>query len=263
MKNILLIIVVIIAVVLGGLWLKTSVDKSKSEDTLNEQISLHKSNIDKKTAELDVANASIKTHKAKLEKSSKELKGIKEGQLSAAKEEIAKREDKITQLENSGKDLQTKLAAINKQLEVSQADVDAKDKQVANLKQIITTKDTKINELNANVTSWKEKEKFAVTTAESYQKMLLENKIPIVPEKKFVGHILTIHEDPDFLIIDLGLSDDLPVGEELRVVRDNHYIGKIVVEKLLSEDDKNLSYAIVKSLSDENNSVREGDLVSN
>ena len=88
------------------------------------------------------------------------------------------------------------------------------------------------------------------------------DKIPIEPKKKFVGHILTIHKDPDFLIVDIGLKENLPVGQELKVVRDNHFIGKVTIEKLLDEDE-NLSYAVIKSLVDENNQVKEGDIVNN
>ncbi len=262
MKNILLIIIVIIAVVLGGLWGKTIVDKSKSEKDLKEQLSIQKKSLDLKTAELSVANKEITTHKAKAVKFAAELKAMKEGQLSAAKGEIAKREDQITEQKNIAKDLQTKLATLNKQLEVSQADLAAKDTKVANMTQIISGKDTKIAGLNKDVASWKDKEKLADNLAKTYQKLLLENKISIEPKKKFVGHILTIHKEPDFLIIDIGLKENLPVGQELKVVRDNHFIGKVTIEKLLDEDE-NLSYAIVKSLVDENNQIKEGDIVNN
>ena len=262
MKNILLIIVVVIAVVLGGLWGKTIVDKSKAEKNLKEQLSIQKKSTDLKTAELSVANKEITSHKAKLKKVSAELKGIKDGQLSAAKDAISERDDQITEHKNIAKDLQIKLATLNKQLEVSQADLAAKDTKVANMNQIISGKDTKIADLNKDVASWKDKEKTATDLAGTYQKLLLENKIPIEPKKLFAGHVLTIHKDPDFLIIDIGLKDNLPVGQELKVVRDNHFIGKVTVEKLLDEDG-NLSYAIVKSLVDDNNSVKEGDIVNN
>ena len=262
MKNILLIIIVVIAVVLGGLWGKTIVDKSKSEKTLNKQISVYKKNIDKKTAELNAANEALKAGKIKLTKISKELKDMKEGQLSAAKEEIAKREDKITQLENASKDLQTKLATLNKQLEAEQAELDTKSTKVANLNQIISDKDTKIAGLGEEVSSWKDKEKTASNLADTYKKLLLENKIAIEPKKKFVGHVLTIHKNPDFLIVDIGIKENLPVGQELKVIRDNHFIGKVEIQKLLDEDE-NLSYAIVKSLVDANGVVKEGDIVSN
>jgi len=262
MKNILLIIIVIIAVVLGGLWGKTIVDKSKSEKTLNAQINAFKKNVDKKTAELSVANEALKAGKIKLVKATKELKAIKEGQLSAAKEEIAKREEKITQLENASKDLQTKLATLNKQLELEQADLDTKATKVANLNQIISDKDTKIASLGKEITSWKDKEQATSVLADTYKKLLLENKIAIEPKKKFVGHVLTIHKNPDFLIVDIGVKENLPVGQELKVIRDNHFIGKVEIQKLLDEDES-LSYAILKSLVDKNGAVKEGDIVSN
>ncbi len=262
MKNILIIIIVIIAVVLGGLWGKTIVDKSKAEKDLKQQLSIQKKSLDLKIAELSVANKETATHKAKAQKSSTELKAMKDGQLSAAKEEINKREDQITEHKNIAQDLQTKLATLNKQLEVSQADLAAKDTKVANLNQVISGKDTKIEGLNKNIVSWKDKEKFATKLAETYQKLLLENKIPIEPKKKFAGNVLTIHKDPDFMIIDIGLKENLPVGQELKVVRDNHFVGKVEIQKLLDEDE-NLSYAVVKSLVDDNNPVKEGDIVNN
>jgi len=262
MKNILLIIVVIIAVVLGALWGKTLADKSKSEKLLKEKITLQVKTIKDKSAALNDANAKITATEANLKKIAAELKSIKEGQLSAAKEEIAKREEKITELQNASNDLQTKLATVNKQLETLQADLDSKDTKVANLKKIVDDKDAKIKELNDTVASWQKKEKAATKLAGTYKRLLLENKISTEPEKKFAGHILTIHKNPDFMIIDLGVEDDLPVSKELSVVRNNHFIGKVIVQKLLPEDDK-LSYVIVKSLVDENNPVKEGDIVKN
>ncbi|RLD12185.1 MAG: hypothetical protein DRI44_01535 [Chlamydiae bacterium] len=262
MKNILLIIVVVIAIVLGGLWGKTIADKSKSEKNLNNQLSIQKKNVELKIAELSAASKALKASEAKALKLAAELKSTKEGQLSAAKGEIDKREAKIAELKNAAKDLQTKLATLNKQLESSQADLDAKDKKVANLNQVITGKDSKIAELNKTVNSWKEKEKAASNLAETYKKLLLKNKIAIEPKKKFAGHVLTIHKAPDFLIIDIGVKEDLPVGQELKVIRNNHFIGKITVKKLLDEDES-LSYAVVKSLVDANDSVKEGDIVSN
>ena len=262
MKNILLIIIVIVAVVLGALWGKTLVDKSKLEENLTDQINIQKQTIKKKSTELEAANKNIKNIEAKLQKVSAELKSVKEGQLSAAKSEIAKREEKITELQNASEDLQSKLATLNKQLETLQADVDTKSKSIANLKKIIDGKDSRIKELNDTVNSWIEKEKAATKLATTYKRLLLENKIPLEPEKKFAGHVLTIHKNPDFMIIDLGVVDALPVGKELNVVRDNHFIGKVTVQKLLPEDNK-LSYVIVKSLVDENNPVKEGDIVKN
>ena len=105
MKNILLIIIVIVAVVLGALWGKTLVDKSKLEENLTDQINIQKQTIKKKSTELEAANKNIKNIEAKLHKVSAELKSVKEGQLSAAKSEIAKREEKITELQNASKDL--------------------------------------------------------------------------------------------------------------------------------------------------------------
>ena len=262
MKNILLIIIVIIAVVLGGLWVKTLLDKSKVRETLTEKVDGLEKNLKEKTAEAENVNQLLQATKAEAEKIKKELKSIKEGQLSAAKQEIDKHKEKVSQLEGASKDLQSKLATLNTQLEAAQEDLEGKDKQVANFKQIIEGKDTRIAGLNKNVSTWRGKEKAAVDLADGYKTLLLENKIPIEPEKKFAGHILTVHKDPDFLVVDLGVSDDIPAGQELKVIRDNHYIGKITIQKLLPEDER-LSTAVVVSLVDDNNQVREGDIVRN
>ncbi len=262
MKNILLIVLVVIAVVLGGLWGKTVMDKSKMEKELTQQLASHKKAIKDKTAEVESHQAKTKVAQAEAEKSKKELKKLKQEQMGAAKEELASRDDKIAQLGNTNKELQSKLASLDKQIEVLQEELEGKDKQVANFKQIIEGKDTRIAGLNKDVTEWQAKEKTASTLVEKYKNRLLENKIPVEPEKEFAGHILTMHKDPDFLIIDIGSDDDMPVGQELKVIRDNHFVGKITVQKLLPENAK-LSTAVVLSLVDEGNTVRVGDVVKN
>ncbi len=262
MKNILLIVLVVIAVVFGGLYGWTLMDKSKMAKEHSQQLAAHKKTIKDKAAEVESHHAKAKAAQAEAEKSKKELKELKQEQMAAAKGELASRDDKIAQLGNTNKELQSKLASLNKQVETLQEELEGKDKQVANFKQIIEGKDTRIAGLNKDVTGWQAKERTASTLAEKYKNRLLENKIPVEPEKKFAGHILTMHKEPDFLILDIGIDDDMPVGQELKVIRDNHFVGKITVQKLLPENAK-LSTAVVLSLVDEGNPVRVGDVVKN
>jgi len=64
------------------------------------------------------------------------------------------------------------------------------------------------------------------------------------------------------LILDLGADDSVPVGTKLEVVRDNHLVGKVTVQKLV-QDNNQLSVATVDCLMDPNDTVREGDAVKN
>jgi len=126
----------------------------------------------------------------------------------------------------------------------------------------IQAKDTQISTLDTTVKDWQAKEKAAADLAERYKSMLLANKIAVEPEKKFHGNVLVVNREQEFLILDLGADDSVPVGTKLEVIRDNHLVGKVTVQKLV-QDNNQLSIATVDSLIDPADAVREGDTVKN
>ncbi len=261
MKNILVIVLIVIAVVAGGLAVYSFISKSNMENDLNRQIDIAKAATKKAKSETEAAKAECAAKVKEIVGLQKELKDIKENQISAAKAELDKKDQEIQELKEAGNELQAKIESLDKINSAAQSELEGKEKQIANLKMINETKDEKIKALNADVAEWTKKEEAASKLAEGYKNRLLENKIPIEPEKVFEGNVLVLLEDPDYVVIDLGVADNLPVGKVLKVIRDNSYIGDVRVEKLLVDDDERLSYTTTIKLVDETNKIKVGDKV--
>lgn len=259
---ILLIVVLVAAGVFGGLWYKSILEIKQLKADHAEQVTKLETDIADKQDKIETLNNDIAAVKNQVAAKTKEIESLKKEQLSAAKDLLAAKDQEIAEAKAATEEANTKNETLAKQLETAQAELEGKDKQVANLKQVIDSKDEKIGDLNQTVAEWKDKYGQMETLAEKLKNRLLENKIPVEPEKKFSGHILVVNKDQDFVIIDLGTDDNLPVGKELKVVRNNSYIGDLEVKKLLKEDGR-LSYAVTTKLVDPTNPVQEGDMVSN
>jgi len=188
---------------------------------------------------------------------------MSDDQLSAAQGKLDEKDKAIQAAKDDVKKVEEQVAGLMKQIETAQAELDGKEKQVSNLRQVVENKDTQIGKLSQNITALQKAKKEMEDLAEKLKNRLLENKIPIEPEKQFSGHVLVVNKDQGFILIDIGADDNIPVGKKLKVVRKDSYIGDIEVKKLLVDQDSHLSYAVVTELTDETNPVQEGDLVSN
>ncbi len=261
MKNILVIVLIVIAVAAGGFGVFTFISKSNLEKDLNTQIDISKAAVKKAKGETETAKKECSAKAAELSQVKVELKDLKEKQISAAKTELDKKDTEIADLKSAGEELQAKIESLDKINSSAQSQLEGKEKQISNLKMINETKDGKIKKLNADVQGWTGKAAAADKLAEKYKNRLLEHKIPIEPEKVFEGNVLVLLEDPDYVVVDLGVADNLPVGKVLKVIRGNHYIGDVRVEKLLVDDDERLSYSTTIKLIDETNKVKVGDKV--
>ncbi|NLF38581.1 hypothetical protein GX586_04005 [bacterium] len=262
-KVIVIVVVAVAALACAGMWVKTSMDKKTMESQLNAKLT-------DKTTEADNLKTEVEAKVKKIEELGGEIKKVKDEQaalVEKVKQEQQGRIDELTAVieENKQKVEEAKKLGegFEKQLADAKAETAARDTQINGLNATILTKDTEIAALNTTIGDWQKKQKEAADLAEGYKNRLLENKIPLEPDKKFKGHILVVNKSPEFVILDLGSRNDIPVGTELKVVRDNHYIGKITVQKLLLPDSDRLSYATVTTLADPNNSVREGDAIAN
>ncbi len=265
MNKILLIVLIVVAIAaigLGVLWMKTSGDKKKVDAELASVSTEYAAFKDEKTkviAGLESAKQELEDAKDALAKQIKTLEtkmtDIEAKTREAVTAELDELNDKLNAADSKAKELAGALAAAQKDVTAKEALVAARDKTIAD-------KDGKIGELTQSVTDWQAKEKAAADLAETYKNRLLENKIALEPDKQFRGNILVINAEQEFLMLDLGSDDLLPVGTKLKVVRDNHLIGTIEIKKLLPEQGK-LSVAVVESLIDPANTVREGDQVKN
>ena len=262
-KIILLVVVVVAGLVCAGMWMKTAHDRSVMETQKNLELQTKANEIKQLKTDQDVKEASIT-------KLTTDLKKIKEEQMSAAQSLIKEKEDKIAELDQKVKDAEQKIeeakkqaADLDKQVSDAKAQVDAKTQEAMNLQKIVQGKDEEIAKLNETVKEWQGKQKAAADLADGYKNRLLEHKIAIEPDKRFAGNVLVVNADPEFIILDLGAASNIPVGQELKVVRGNHYVGKIAIKKLLLPKSDRLSYATTSSLAEPNNKVQEGDVVTN
>jgi len=202
---------------------------------------------------------------------------LRDGDLKKARTEIQKLKDEMeSKVADAKKELSETMAANEAALEKAKKDIGAAQEvltqeqtahkatkdTVAEREATIKAKDTRISALDATVKDWQTKEKAAADVAERYKSMLLANKIAVEPEKKFHGNVLVVNREQEFLILDLGADDSVPVGTKLEVIRDNHLIGKVTVQKLVEGNDQ-LSVATVDSLIDPADPVRETDTVKN
>ena len=261
MKNILVIVLLVIAVGAGGFGIFSYIGKTNVEKDLSAQIDISKAASKKAKLEVEAAKSECSAKVAELTKVKAHLKKLEDDQKLAAKTELDKKDQEISELKSAGEELQAKIESLDKINSAAQSEVEGKDKQVANLKMINETKDAKIKTLDADVRSWISKEAAIAKLAKTYKNILLQNKIPIEPEKVFEGNVLVILEDPDYVVLDIGTVHNLPVGKVLKVIRDNSYIGDVRVEKLLVDDDERLSYTTTIKLVDETNKVKVGDEV--
>ena len=265
MKNGLLIglVVLAIGVLVLGFFLFTTASAKKQ-----------------KIAELASTNAVYAALVEGQAKAIADVKGtlaVRDGDLKKARTEIQKLKDEAeSNIADATKKLTETVAANDAALEKSKKDIVAAQEllaqeqvahkatkdTVAEREATIKAKESEISTLNATVKDWQTKEKAAVVVAERYKGMLLANKNSVEPEKKFHGNVLVVNREQEFLILDLGADDSVPVGTKLEVIRDNHLVGKVTVQKLVP-DNNQLSIATVDSLVTPADTVREGDAVKN
>lgn len=265
MNKILLTVLIVVAIVAIGLGVLLGL-KLKENSQLKAELASTKTEYagykEKTTAEiaaLEAAKSELEDAKSALAKQVKALETKVADVESKARAAVAAEMEKLN---SSLKAAESKAQEAEQALADAKKDAEAQRKLVAARDKTIAAKDEEIAGLKATVQEWQAKEKAAADLAERYKNRLLENKIALEPDKQFFGHVLVVNKEQEFLILDLGTNDMLPVGTKLKVIRDNHLIGTVEVKKLLPEHG-NLSVAVVESLIDPANPVRENDQVKN
>jgi septal ring factor EnvC (AmiA/AmiB activator) len=259
---VLLILAVAAAGTLGYMWYSTKQAKADMEVTLQKQIAEGKQKAQESAAEVEKLTTELAAKDSTVTQLQNDLSELKKTQLAAAEGLISEKEAEIGKLNGTIEELQTKTSGLESELQTAQDDAAAKAAEVATLRETVNEKDVRLGALEESVQDWQQKQKESADLADNYKKRLLDNKIPIEPEKQFAGNILVAYAEPEFVILSLGADDDLPAGTELKVVRGAEYVGKITVQKLLTEDG-HLSYATITSLADKSKEIREGDVVKN
>lgn len=260
---ILLVLFLGAAGTMGYLWNQQKNENTKMQAVHQQKLDEHKSEISSKQVEIDALGKAKIEAEAQIAAKVKELEGLKKKQLAAAKgmldakdSEISKQKELVDAAKLKCDELESKIASVSKEL-------DSKVKQLTKVENMISKAETEIATLKGIVSKWSISYKELEATAIKLKDKLLDNKIAVDVAKKFEGNILNIlkiKNEDDALIIDLGSSDNIPVGQELKVVRDNTYLGKIEVTKLLDEDG-NLSLAKVVTVIDSTKPIQVDDQV--
>ena len=242
------------------------------------------------------ANGEVKTLTQTTETQSAQLKAL-EGQITSIQSEA---EQKVTTAEKEVVAAKEKVAEMEKAVAIANAAVEKADdtsmgRELSETKEALKTAEANLatakSELaaaetakaaaQAQVTSFESQvttlsEKIEVINkefieaqklAESYKLLLLNNKIAL-NVKKFSGNVLTVipfeaaqDDKANYVTIDLGSNDLLPVGTAMTIVRDTKLIGEIEVVKLL--EDGKMALAEVKKLYNCENPAKVSDIVSN
>lgn len=265
MKKGMLIVTIVLAigvVALAVLWFLTNSAKKKTELALATTNSTYAGFVEVQTKSIADLTGKLAERDSDLKKARTEIQKLKDEMESKLAQATKDLNDKMTEgaaaLEKAKKDITAAQEALTAEQTAHKATKDTLAQRDATIK----SKDEEISQLAATVKDWQAKEKAAADLAERYKTRLLEHKIAVEPEKKFHGNVLVVNREQDFLILDLGVSDGIPVGTKLEVIRDNHLIGNVTVQKLV-QDNQELSVATVDCLIDPANSVREGDTVKN
>jgi len=265
MKNVMLMVTIVLAigvVALGVLLILTNKTKNQTIAALALTNTTYATYVEGQSKSIADLTGTLAQREGDLKKARTEIQKLKDemdSKVADAKKEL---NDAMTKNEASLDKAKKDITAAQEALAQEQVAHKATKDTVAEREATIKAKETEISTLNATVKDWQAKEKTTADLAERYKSTLLANKIAVEPEKKFHGNVLVVNREQEFLILDLGADDSVPVGTKLEVVRDNHLVGKVTVQKLV-QDNNQLSVATVDCLMDPNDTVREGDAVKN
>ena len=115
--------------------------------------------------------------------------------------------------------------------------------------------EAKVLELAAHPTV--ELDKVVVTNSpEASSTVSLPSSMGYAPTAAPQGQIIVVNREYDFIVMNLGKSQGLEIGQEFAVVRGQQVLGRVKIEKIYDE----LSAAAIMPESNKD-AIREGDLV--
>ncbi len=208
-------------------------------------------------------NDELKTH---LEES-QQAKAKMDEELGRLRKDITEAKAKLTQaqseqqtLAQSMQDREKEIARLTKDLEQSR--VQHKDivAQLSDLQQERESLKTQLAQLEqtkgaleSKVTALSDPSAVQLGTVVVGEPAQASNAIPAGPKN---GQVMVVNQEYDFVVINLGKSQGLSVGQEFQVVRGAEVLGTVKVEKVYDE----LSAAAILPDS-KKESIREGDMV--
>ena len=188
-----------------------------------------------------------------LAQSQEQLQQAVEAQTRLSKS-VEDREREITRLSDELTGVRDQSRQIGTQLGQIQNERQTLRQQIVELERTRQDLETKVLELS-NARPTVELEKVYVTNEPAAQ--VQPAGTSLVPGSRASnGQIIVVNREYDFIVMNLGRTHGLAIGQEFHIVRDNQVLGRVKVEKVYDE----LSAAAILPESQKDR-IREGDHV--
>lgn len=215
--------------------------------------------------ELQLALAENDDLRVRLEET-QEGRSRAEGQLASARRELTQAQEELAKaiqaqemLSRSIEDREKEIARLTKDLEQATTEskrfadqLNTERQKLADLEQAKTDLESKVMELSGQPTV--ELDKVLVTGEPGGTGVVMP--VSAAPPVMADGQVVVVNREFDFIVMNLGRTHGLSVGQEFQIVRGEEVLGRVKVEKVYDE----LSAAALLPDS-KKNSIREGDVV--
>ena len=220
-----------------------------SPDDLKKQYENCFGSVDKAVDHLQIMNNRYSmTLEQAVEKMQGEYMSVTKAQIKQA--EAAHRERFLKEIEQIMATVRTvdqmreQVATVTRKLEDTERTLDEVQEEKAHMAVAIDQLNTKVGNLETEVANAKERVRQLQGTGDQVR-----------VEKDFDGKVLRVNYDYNFVIVDLGGRDKLPMGAQLTVARDREFICKVRVTELYRD------YCVAEILPDQVGQVLAGDRV--
>lgn len=224
MAKILLIVAIIVSVATAGLGFlnkqklaetldilastEASLDTTKKNlATSQEELANTQADLAKSNESLDKAEASLASTQADLDKSTADL--------AASKDELAKKESEVASLTTQVTDLQSKVdqfAAASQDTAAPVVETD--DERLAELETLVSSLESKNQELNTELASLKQRE---------------ADRAAVRMREGLEGRVLAVNPAYNFVVLSIGDRNGVVNNAELLLKRGGQYLGKVRV----------------------------------
>ncbi|NQT89629.1 MAG: hypothetical protein HQ558_00035 [Candidatus Omnitrophica bacterium] len=256
MKNIIniLLIAVLLAAIGASAWLFMQKETEKSRRIQTEE-KLWQEKVSKKKSAKDLSAAEKeRDYLQKKIAQSKEAAAALEAELVRNKKQVKTISDKISQINSNTSQSKAKAEQTKKNIELLSNNISEVASGAVGIKEQFTMLQKTKAALKKHLASYRKDKKRESVAAEAGLEGIQQGIIPLRPI--LTGEILTINNEFNFIVVDLGSDDGTEEGMILDIVRDDGILGQAKVETVRT----NISAA---ALSDKEliTKIRSGDKV--
>ncbi len=253
------ILIVVLMVVAGtAIWFQTQEHDKRL--TTEHELSIVKAEINEVKARLDETQQAKSRSETELTQLRQELTQTKDALTQAAASQdslthsVEDREKEINRLTKDLEQIRTQDKDIGTQLSELQRERETMKQQLADLERSKGDLETKVVALSDHPSV--ELDKVMVGGAQPAGSAATVLPVSATTKGSASGQIVVVNKEYDFIVMNLGKSQGLSIGQEFQVVRGDQVLGKVKVEKVYDE----LSAAAILPES-KKDSIHEGDTV--